>query len=259
MTTVAIMAAMLAATLWTWLMTKVGMPISASHSLIGGLLGAGLASPMGFAAIKTAGVNKVLLAMLISPFAGFAIGLILMVILLWTLRSRPHAWANRVYGRWQLLSVSWMSITHGANDAQKVMGVITAALVAAKVQSDYTVPLWAKVACHVAIALGTAIGGWKVIRTLGSQLTRLKPVHGFAAETAASAVLVVTSQFGVPVSTTHAITGAILGVGASKRLSAVRWGVGLKILSAWVVTLPFCVVAGYCLRLLCDLALSPAP
>jgi PiT family inorganic phosphate transporter len=248
MPAMAILAAMTAALVWTVVMTVVGMPISASHSLIGGLMGAGVASEYGLAALKGAGIAKVLVALLVSPLAGFVLGLVLMLVLSHAVKRRPYGKVNRWFGRLQLLSVSWVSVTHGANDAQKVMGVITMALVAAGVQSTFLVPLWVKVACHLAIALGTAIGGWRVIRTLGMSLTQLKPIHGFAAETAASGVLLTTAAIGVPVSTTHTITGAIIGVGASRRLSAVRWGLGAKIASAWILTLPFTFAVGYALR-----------
>ncbi len=249
MTTLAVAAAVGAAAVWTIVMTLVGMPISASHSLIGGIAGAATASTLGFEALKASGMTKVLVALLISPLAGFAVGLVLMLVLLALFAGRPHGSVNRVFGKLQLLSVSWMSVVHGANDAQKVMGVITMALVAEGVQTGFHVPLWVKISCQIAIAAGTAIGGWRVIRTLGMGLTELKPAHGFAAETGASIVLMTTATMGVPVSTTHTITGAILGVGASRRLSAVRWGVGGKIASAWVMTLPCCFGLGYVLRL----------
>jgi PiT family inorganic phosphate transporter len=252
----AVLAAMLSAFAWTSLMTVVGMPISASHALVGGLTGAAAASPMGLGAIQAGGAIKVLAALLVSPLAGFVIGMVLMLGLLWIVAHRPHGKVNRFFGRLQLISVSWMAVTHGANDAQKVMGVITMALVAAKVQSDFHVPLWVKIVCHAAIALGTAVGGWKVIRTLGSKLTGLEKIHGFAAETAASAVLLGTALVGVPVSTTHTITGAIIGVGSSRSLSAVRWGLGLKILWAWILTLPCCFAVGWVFRRLLELVLS---
>jgi PiT family inorganic phosphate transporter len=249
-TSTTVIMAMLAALSWTILMTRIGLPISASHSLIGGLGGAAVGASGSFGVLKAAGLSKVLLALFISPVAGFVLGLLLMFVLLHSFGNKAYGPVNRAFGKLQLLSVSWMSVVHGANDAQKVMGVITMALVAAGTQSTFEVPLWVKLSCHASIALGTAIGGWRVIRTLGMGLTKLRPVHGFSAETAASCVLLATATIGVPVSTTHTVTGAILGVGASQRLSAVRWGLGAKILSAWVVTLPFTFVLGVVLAAL---------
>ena len=230
----AILACMLAAAGWVWFCTTAALPISGSHSLIG----AALAKTGTLTVLNMAGVKKVLLAMLISPLLGFAISFALMVILLWILRRWSNHKVQRTFGKLQLVSVSVMAREHGKNDAQKVMGVITLALLAGGFQSDTEVQLWVKLLCAAAMALGTAAGGWRVIRTLGSSLIKIQPVPGFAAETGASITLAVAAGIGAPVSTTHTITGAIMGVGATRRLSAVRWGLGSKIMIAWVFTLP---------------------
>jgi PiT family inorganic phosphate transporter len=232
-----VLASMLAAALWVAGMTWLGMPISGSHSLIGSLVGAA-AMARGSDIVNFAGVQKTLVAMLVSPIAGLLFGFLLMWGLLWLVRRWSPRRVQGTFGKAQLLSVSWMAWEHGNNDAQKVMGVITLALVAGGFQSEIEVPLWVKLACATVMALGTAAGGWKVIKTLGSGLIKIQPIHGFAAETAASATLGVAAYMGVPVSTTHTITGSIMGVGATRRLSAVRWGLGSKILMAWVFTLP---------------------
>lgn len=236
-----VLASMIAAALWVAAMTTFGLPISGSHSLIGSLIGAAAAAE-GWAIVHVDGLRKVLLAMLISPVFGFAIAFLLMWALLWLVRQWKPQVVSNVFGNAQLVSVSWMAWEHGKNDAQKVMGVITLALVAGGFQSEIEVPVWVKLACATVMGLGTAAGGWKVIRTLGTGLIKIQPIHGFAAETAASITLAIAAHNGVPVSTTHTITGSIMGVGATRRLSAVRWGLGGKILLAWVFTLPMCAL-----------------
>jgi len=232
-----VLASMIGAASWVAAMTWLGMPISGSHSLIGSLIGSATMA-RGSDVVNFAGVQKTLVAMLVSPIAGLVFGFLLMWALLWIVRRWSPRKVSNTFGKAQLLSVSWMAWEHGNNDAQKVMGVITLALFAGKFQTDMEVPLWVKLACATVMALGTAAGGWKVIKTLGSGLIKIQPIHGFAAETAASATLGVAAYMGVPVSTTHTITGSIMGVGATKRLSAVRWGLGSKILLAWGLTLP---------------------
>ncbi|HTF87488.1 MAG TPA: inorganic phosphate transporter [Planctomycetota bacterium] len=240
----AILACMVAAASWVWFCTAAGLPISGSHSLIGALVGSALAKNGSMAVLHMAGIKKVLLALLISPLAGFAISFVLMGALLWIFRKWSNTRVQRTFGKLQLASVSLMAWEHGKNDAQKVMGVITLALIAGGFQSGTEVQLWVKLVCATAMALGTAAGGWKVIRTLGSSLIKIQPVHGFAAETGASITLAIAAHIGAPVSTTHTITGAIMGVGATRRLSAVRWGLGGKIMMAWVFTLPTCAALG---------------
>ncbi len=234
-----ILAAMLGAFLWTFLMTRIGMPISGSHSLIGGLIGA-VVFASGFGVLKMGGVYKILLALLISPVLGLIVGFLLMVSIMHIFKNVSPATVNRYFGRLQIISVSFMALSHGTNDAQKVMGIITMALLSGGYISTFEVPLWVMSACALMMALGTATGGWKVIKTLGLRLSKIKPVHGFAAESAASAVLLTAANLGAPVSTTHVITSCIMGVGSTRRLSAVRWGIGKKILYAWVFTLPAC-------------------
>lgn len=232
-----VLAALCGGIAWNTWMTFLGLPISASHALIGGMVGAGLAHG-GLAVIKMAGMKKVLLAMLISPAVGFFVGWLLMKFL-YRLAGDWHPAAVNRHFRWlQLISVSYMSFTHGTNDAQKVMGIVTLALVAGGYLPAAEVPAWVKISAALVMGLGTMVGGWKVIKTLGMRMLHLQPIHGFAAETGASMVLTATAHLGVPVSTTHTITGSILGVGASGRLSAVRWGIAGKILFAWLFTLP---------------------
>jgi PiT family inorganic phosphate transporter len=192
----------------------------------------------GFAAVQFQGLRSILEAMVLSPLFGFVVGLLIMVMVSWTFFRVPRSVATRIFSRLQLLSASFMAFSHGANDAQKVMGVITLALVSSGQLTTSEVPIWVIITCALAMGLGTMVGGWRIVRTLGMKIVKLEPVHGFAAETSAATVLLFTAHFGLPVSTTHTITSSILGVGASKRLSAVRWGVTARILSAWVFTLP---------------------
>ena len=239
-----VLSAVLAATLWVAGVTRIGLPVSGSHSLIGGLLGAGLAW-QGTAAIKLAGVTKVVLALLLSPIFGVLLGYLLMLLILWMCRRWTARTVQAVFGKAQIASVSWMAFEHGHNDAQKAMGVITLALVAAGWQTEVSVQWWVIVLCGLMMAAGTAAGGWRVIKTVGSGLLKLRPVQGFAAETSASVVLLAAASQGLPVSTTHTITSSIMGVGATQRLSAVRWGVGAKIVWAWVFTFPCTIGAAW--------------
>ena len=230
-------SALAGAIIWNLVTLLLGLPTSSSHALIGGLVGAGITHG-GWAAVKVSGLRSVLEAMVLSPFFGFATGLTLMVLISWVFFRVPRSMATRLFSRLQLLSASFMAFSHGANDAQKAMGIITLALLSAGQISNAEVPAWVIGSCAVAMGLGTAVGGWKIVRTLGMRIVKLEPVHGFAAETGAAAVLLVTAHIGLPVSTTHTITSSVMGVGAIKRLSAVRWGVTARILYAWVFTLP---------------------
>ena len=200
-------------------------------------MGAGL-SHGGWHAIKFAGLESVLKAMLLSPLFGFLIGLLLMAMISHMFFSTMRSKANALFRRMQLLSASFMAFSHGANDAQKAMGIITLALLTAGHLQSTEVPHWVIVACALAMGLGTVAGGWRIVRTLGMRIFKMEPVHGFAAETGAAAVLLATAHIGLPVSTSHTITSSIMGVGAVKRLSAVRWGVTTRILFAWLLTLP---------------------
>ncbi len=242
--TTVVLAAMLGAFTWTLVMTLRGMPISGSHSLIGGLIGAVVFSS-GFGVLKAGGVYKVLLALLLSPIFGLAVGFFLMVVIMHLFKKVPLGTVNKYFGKLQLVSVSFMALSHGTNDAQKVMGIITMALLSGGFIDTLEVPMWVIVSCATVMGIGTATGGWRVIKTLGLQLSKIQPVHGFAAESAATVVLMGAASIGAPVSTTHVITSCIMGVGSTRRLSAVRWGIGKKILYAWVLTLPSCgIMAG---------------
>jgi len=236
-TEVTVASALGGAILWNLFTLVLGLPTSSSHALIGALVGAGL-SHGGWHAIKFAGLESVLKAMLLSPLFGFLIGLLLMALISRLFFNTLRSKANVLFRRLQILSASFMAFSHGANDAQKAMGIITLALLTAGHLQSTEVPHWVIVACALAMGLGTMAGGWRIVRTLGMRIFKMEPVHGFAAETGAAAVLLTTAQIGLPVSTTHTITSSVMGVGAVKRLSAVRWGVTARILFAWVLTLP---------------------
>ncbi len=242
-TNVVVAGAMGGAILWNFLTLILGLPTSSSHALIGGLVGSAVAHG-GWTVVQFNGLQKVLEAMVLSPLFGFGIGFLIMVLIGWSFFRVHRGVATKLFSRLQILSASFMAFSHGANDAQKVMGVITLALVASGHLTSSEVPTWVVVACALAMGLGTTVGGWRIIRTLGMKMVKLEPVHGFAAETGAATVLLFTAHFGLPVSTTHTITSSILGVGSTKRLSAVRWGVTSKIFSAWVFTLPGAALLG---------------
>jgi PiT family inorganic phosphate transporter len=233
-----IFGALMGAIAWNLLTWWGAIPSSSSHALIGGLIGAGAAKG-GINAVVWWGTLKTVAAIVWSPLLGFALALVLWLIVAWLLvRTTPFA-ADQTFRVLQLGSAALYSIGHGANDAQKTMGIIAGLLFAeGLLGSEFSVPLWVVLSCQVAMALGTLIGGWRIVRTMGSRITRLKPVQGFCAETAGAATLYLATSFGVPVSTTHTITGAITGVGAAKRVSAVRWGVAGSIVIAWMITLP---------------------
>lgn len=222
---------------WNLFTLLLGLPTSSSHALIGGLVGAALVHG-GWSVVKLTGLRSVLEAMILSPLFGFAIGLVIMVLITRLFFRTSRHVATRLFSRMQLVSAGFMAFSHGANDAQKAMGIITLALLSAGQITSAEVPLWVIVSCALAMGLGTAVGGWKIVRTLGMRILTLEPVHGFAAETAAATVLLATAHVGLPVSTTHTITSSVMGVGVVKRFSAVRWGVTARILYAWIFTLP---------------------
>ncbi len=233
-----IAAALIGAIAWNLLTWRLGIPSSSSHALIGGLLGAA-ASSAGFAAWQMDGiVNKVLVPLVGSPLVGFTLGLVLMIVIFNVFRRAHPGRLNAVFRRLQVLSAAYMAFSHGSNDAQKTMGIMTLALVTAGVQATFEPPLWVILTAATAISLGTAAGGWRIIKTMGTKVVKLDPVHGFAAETTAATVIFGASQLGMPVSTTHVISSAIMGVGSSDRLKTVRWGVARSIVVAWVLTLP---------------------
>ena len=218
----------------TWLF---GLPTSSSHALIGGYAGAAVAKA-GWGAIVPAGWSKTILFIFLSPLLGLALGFGLMTAILWIFRWALPSRVDRWFRRLQLVSAAFFSLNHGANDAQKTMGIIAGVLFAAGYIRTFEIPFWVVLCAHSAIGLGTLAGGWRIIHTMGSKITKLQPVGGFAAETGAALSIFIATQTGVPVSTTHAITGAIVGVGATRRLSAVRWGVATRIVWAWLLTIP---------------------
>ena len=241
-----ILSALVAGFLWNTLMTFFGLPVSASHALIGGLVGASV-SYGGITILNTSGLTKIFTALLISPVFGLVFGFIVMSLILKFLGNLPPHTINKYFGKLQILSASFMAFSHGSNDAQKGMGIITLSLVSGGFLKSVEVPFWVILLCALAMGLGTAVGGWKVIKTLGVSMLKLEPVHGFAAETSATAIILGCSHFGLPVSTTHVIATSIMGVGATKRLSAVRWGIGKKIVNAWILTLPACAIFAWAL------------
>jgi PiT family inorganic phosphate transporter len=237
-------AALIGAIVWNLITWRFGIPSSSSHALIGGLLGAVTAS-VGTSAILVDGViGKVLLPLIASPIAGVLGGFLLMVVLLNVFQRANPRRINERFRRLQVVSAAFMAFSHGSNDAQKTMGIMTLALIAAGIlPADSTIPLWVIVLAATAISFGTAAGGWRIIKTMGQRVVKLDPVHGFAAETTAATIILTASHFGMPVSTTHVISSAIIGVGASERLSAVRWGVAGNIIIAWILTLPASALA----------------
>jgi len=231
-------AALIGAIAWNLLTWWLALPSSSSHALIGGLLGA-TAVAAGFGAFKLDGiVSKVVVPMISSPLVGFAGAFALMLALYWIFQRSKRKPMAKAFRRLQVLSAGYMAFSHGSNDAQKTMGIITLALFAAGVIPTLDVPIWVIVVSATALSLGTAIGGWRIMRTMGHRVVELEPVHGFAAETTAATVLIVTAQLGMPVSTTHVISSAIMGVGSARGPKGVRWGVARRILLAWVITLP---------------------
>jgi PiT family inorganic phosphate transporter len=232
-------AALIGAIVWNLITWRFGIPSSSSHALIGGLLGAVIAS-IGASAIKVDGVlGKVLLPLVLSPILGVVIGFLMMVVIFNVFRRANPRRINERFRRLQVISAAFMAFSHGSNDAQKTMGIMTLALIAAGIlPADAMIPLWVIVLAATAISFGTAAGGWRIIRTMGQRVVKLDPVHGFAAETTAATIILTASHFGMPVSTTHVISSAIIGVGSSDRLSAVRWGVAGNIIIAWILTIP---------------------
>jgi PiT family inorganic phosphate transporter len=236
---------------WDLITWFFGLPTSSSHALIGGYAGAAVAKA-GFSAIIPAGWTKTLIFIVVSPLIGLAFGLGLMVAIYWLFRRTTPARVDHWFRKLQLVSAALFSLNHGANDAQKTMGIIAGILftvpayryMVSDEAGKLMIPFWIVLLAHAAIGLGTLSGGWRIIHTMGSRITKLQPVHGFAAETGAAGAVFLATVFGIPVSTTHAITGSIVGVGATRRLSAVRWGVAGRIVWAWVLTIPAAAVIG---------------
>ncbi|MCH8915554.1 MAG: inorganic phosphate transporter [Thaumarchaeota archaeon] len=222
---------------WSVLCTYFGLPISNSHSLVGGIMGAGIAG-LGFETLVFGGLSKIFAGIVIAPVGGLIFGLLLTGLIITIFANRRPAVVNRTFGRLQIISSAWFALTHGANDGQKTMGIIVLILFAAGMIPELEMPLWVIFAAATAMGLGTFFGGYKVIKTLGVKITKLKPYQGFAAETAGGMMLAVFAVLGIPASTTHAITGTIMGAGAARRKRAVRWKVGRQIVFAWIITIP---------------------
>jgi inorganic phosphate transporter, PiT family len=239
-----IAAALIGAIGWNLITWQQGLPSSSSHALIGGLLGATIIGA-GAGAVNVPGVvNKVVIPMLTSPVAGFFIAFALMLAIYWLFRRSRRKPMARRFRRVQVLSAGFMAFAHGSNDAQKTMGIITLALFSAGVIPEVVVPVWVIIISATALSAGTAVGGWRIMKTMGQRVAKLEPVHGFAAETTAASILLVTAELGAPVSTTQVISGSIMGVGASQGARAVRWGVARRILVAWILTLPGAGILG---------------
>ena len=237
-------AALVGAIVWNLVTWKWGIPSSSSHALIGGLIGATLIAAGPQALLVDGIVGKVVVPLVSSPLAGFAIGFALMVLLYWIFRGFDRKPLGRVFKVLQVFSAGYMAFAHGSNDAQKTMGIITLALFAAGVIPTVDVPICVILLAATAISLGTAVGGWRIMKTMGQRVVELEPIHGFAAETTAATVLLVTANLGMPVSTTHVISSAIMGVGSSRGTRAVRWTVARRIVSAWVITIPIAAAIG---------------
>ena len=261
----AILCALLSAIVWNLITWLLGLPSSSSHALIGGLCGAALATAgSDFSVLKwrTGLLPKVIVPMITSPIAGFIVGALLMFLLIIILRPYTPHLVHRIFGKLQLVSAAWMAHSHGTNDAQKTMGIIALALFTGTtggtfhrlpqlfhflITPEFKVPSWVVVLCAATMAAGTAAGGWRIIRTLGHKMVKLQPVHGFAAETTAAVIIQAASSYGIPLSTTHVISTSIMGVGAVKRFSGVKWTLVERIVWAWVLTLPCTALIGYIL------------
>ncbi len=241
-----VIAGVVAAIIWVVAATYYGMPLSVSHSLIAGLLGAGIAAA-GTGAIVWGVFGKVLLAVILAPLLGFAGGFGLMVIIMWLFRRSPPDTVNYIFSKVQIIATAFVAYAHGKNDGQMPIGIIALGLMIYSGE-QFDIPLWVIFASAISVALGIAFGGWRVIRTVGTRITTLRPVHGSAAEMSAAAVIEAASNLGIPVSTTQCISGSVIGVGATKRLSAVRWGIARNIVIAWIITFPICAALGWLLE-----------
>ena len=236
-TSAVVLGGLIGAIVWDLITWYYGLPTSSSHALIGGYAGAAVAKA-GMGAVLASGWTKTLIFIVLSPLIGLVLGFGFMAIIFWVCRRMAPSRVDALFRRLQLVSAALFSLGHGANDAQKTMGIIASALFAGGYIATFEIPLWVELAAYTAIAAGTLSGGWRIIHTMGSKITRLQPVGGFAAETAGAISLFLASSLGVPVSTTHTITGAIVGVGSVRRMSAVRWGIAGQIVWAWVLTIP---------------------
>jgi inorganic phosphate transporter, PiT family len=238
-----LLAGLLGAITWNLITLTLGLPTSSSHALMGGYGGAAVAYA-GFQTLILSGWKMPVLFIFLSPVIGMVIAILVTILTTWIVKDQRPEPVDRWFRRLQLLSAAGYSLGHGTNDAQKGMGIITAALVAGGLMKSYHVPFWVIICCHLAMGGGTMAGGWRIIKTMGQRITKLTPFGGFAAETSGALTLFTTARFGIPVSTTHTITGAIVGVGASRRLTAVRWGVTQNIVWAWILTIPGAALLG---------------
>jgi PiT family inorganic phosphate transporter len=236
-TSTVILAGLIGAIAWNIITWYFGLPSSSSHALIGGYAGAAIAKG-GFGVIIASGWSKTLIFIIVAPLIGLVLGFLLKVAASWIVRKKSPAGINKWSRRLQLFSAAAFSLGHGGNDAQKTMGIIASLLFTGGLMNEFHIPLWVVLSAHAAIALGTLTGGWRIVKTMGQKITKLRPIDGFCAETAAASSIFLSTHLGIPVSTTHVITGAISGVGAVQRLSAVRWGVTLRIVWAWIFTIP---------------------
>lgn len=240
-------SAMLTIIIWSTIAWRFGIPTSESHELVAALTGAAFAVG-GTSVLLWEGWQKVLIGIGISTFLGFSLSMLLMTILYWTLRRVSLNSVRNTFGKLQIVSAAFMAFSHGSNDGQKFMGVFALALVLGGVMPEFHVPIWIMLVCGTVMGLGTAVGGWRIIRTMGFKLTKLEPVNGFAAETSAGLAIMLASHFGIPLSTTHCINTSIMGVGATRRFSAVRWGVAKDMVITWILTFPVCGLLGWALE-----------
>jgi len=246
-----VLAAVIAAILWDLITWWWGIPSSSSHAIIGGLIGAAIVTTKSLSDINWIGfVKKIVLPLIISPVLGFVFGYLFMMILYIVFAKVHPNIVNKYFSKLQILSAMWMAYSHGSNDAQKSMGIITMALVGSGILNEFVVPDWVKFTCALAMALGTSVGGWRIIKTMGIKIIKLAPINGFAAETGAALTIQFATHIGAPVSTTHVISSSIMGVGACKKFSAVRWGVARNIVIAWVLTIPMCALLGAIISIL---------
>jgi PiT family inorganic phosphate transporter len=232
-----VFGALVGAIAWNLITWRYGIPSSSSHALVGGIIGAGVAKA-GTSAIVWSGLNKTLTGIVLSPFMGFVLGVLLFIFAMWLFSKSMPAFSDSVFRKLQLVSSALYSIGHGSNDAQKTAGIIAVLLYSNGVYSEFTVPSWVIFSCFLVMGLGTLMGGWRIVHTMGSKITRLTPMQGACAETAGAITLFGATHFGIPVSTTHTITSSIIGVGAAKRATSVRWGIAKGIVWAWIVTIP---------------------
>jgi inorganic phosphate transporter, PiT family len=232
-----VFGALAGAITWNIITWRLGIPSSSSHALIGGIVGAGI-TKAGFSAIQWSGLSKTIYAIVLSPFTGFFLGMLLMLLVSWLFVRANPAFADSLFRKLQLVSAALYSLGHGSNDAQKTAGIISVLLFSHGMYDKFAVPAWVIISCYTVMGLGTLLGGWRIVHTMGSKITRLTPTQGACAETAGAITLFMATYLGVPVSTTHTITGAIVGVGSARRVSAVRWNVATSIVYAWVITMP---------------------